>query len=142
MTTTRSTFEKALELANGWMTGVGKAQQATWTAWTRHLGLMTNTYARLWGRETEDVLPADKRFQDDAWRENLAFDLMKQAYLITAQWMVDMADGLEEVNPELHKRTVFWTKQTADALSPTNFPVTNPEVLQEMVRTGGANHLL
>ena len=75
MTTTRSAFEKAFQVAHGWMTGVGKAQQATWSAATRHLELMTNTYARLWGRETEDVLPADKRFEDDAWRENLAFDL-------------------------------------------------------------------
>ena len=137
-----SSWEKMLQLVNGGMASIGQVNQASLTAATRHLELMTNTYAQMWGRPAQDVLPADKRFDDDAWRENLAFDLMKQVYLITAQWMVDMADGLEEMNPELHKRAVFWTKQAADGLSPTNFPTTNPEVLQEMVRTGGMSLVL
>jgi polyhydroxyalkanoate synthase len=134
-----SAWERTLELANGWMTGVGKAQEATLTAATRHLALTANTYARLWGDSAEDVLPADRRFRSEAWQENLTFDLMKQIYLITAQWLVDMADGLEELSPDLHKRARFWTQQYADAISPSNFPATNPEVLQEIVRTGGTN---
>jgi len=50
-----------------------------------------------------------------------------------------MADSLEVVDPEIHHRTKFWTKQIADALSPSNFVMTNPVVMQEIVRTGGAN---
>jgi polyhydroxyalkanoate synthase len=134
-----SAWEKTLELATGWMTGVGKVQEATMAAATRHLQLMANTYARLWGQPTEDVLPADKRFRDDAWSANLAFDIMKQFYLSTARWMADMTDGLEELSPELHKRASFWTQQYTDAMSPTNFAATNPAVLQETVRTGGTN---
>jgi polyhydroxyalkanoate synthase len=134
-----STWEASLELANAWATGMAQAQHASWTAAARHLQLMANTSARLWGRPPADVLPADKRFRDDAWHENLAFDVLKQIYLITSQWMLEMADGLEEVSPELHRRTRFWTQQLADAGSPTNFPLTNPEVLEEMMRTGGAN---
>jgi polyhydroxyalkanoate synthase len=134
-------WEKTLELANGWMMGVAKTQAATLTAATRHLELMTNTYARLWGAAPPDVIPADRRFKDESWNQNLAFDALKQIYLITAQWMVEMADGLEELSPDLHKRVQFWTQQYADALSPTNFAATNPEVLQEMVRTGGTNLL-
>ncbi|MGD8597136.1 MAG: class I poly(R)-hydroxyalkanoic acid synthase, partial [Anaerolineae bacterium] len=76
-------WEKTLELANGWMTGVAKSQETTLTAATRHLELMTNTYTRLWGAEAPDVLPADRRFKDDSWSENLAFDILKQLYLIT-----------------------------------------------------------
>jgi polyhydroxyalkanoate synthase len=121
------------------MAGVGRTQGATLAAATRHLELMTHTYARLLGTPAEEVVPADRRFRDDAWRENPTFDVMKQYYLITAQWMVDMADGLEEVDPTLHKRAKFWTQQYADAMSPTNFAATNPEVLREIVRTGGAN---
>jgi len=132
-------WEKTLEAANAWMAGVGKTQEATMTAATRHLELMASTYARMWGSPAEDVLPADRRFKDDAWRENLAFDLVKQIYLITAQWLVDMADGLEELSPELHKRARFWTQQVTDAMSPTNLPATNPEVMQEIIRTGGTN---
>jgi polyhydroxyalkanoate synthase len=133
------TWKASLELANAWATGVTQVQHASWTAVSRHLELMANTTARLWGKRPADVLPADERFRDDAWEENAAFDLLKQIYLITAQWMVDVTDGLETVSPEMHKRARFWTQQLADAGSPTNFPLTNPEVLEEMMRTGGTN---
>ncbi len=134
-------WERTLELANGWMTGVTKAQQASLTAATRHLELMANTYARLWGADAADVLPADRRFKDESWSENLAFDALKQIYLITSQWLVEMTDGLEGIDPELQKRARFWTQQAVDAASPSNFAATNPEVLQEIVRTGGTNLL-
>ncbi len=134
-----SAWKASLELANAWATGVSRVQHASWTAATRHLELMANSYARLWGRQSEDVVPADRRFQDDAWSENPAFDALKQIYLITAQWMLDVTDGLEPVSPELYRRARFWTQQLADAGSPTNFPLTNPEVLDEMLRTGGTN---
>jgi polyhydroxyalkanoate synthase len=132
-------WEKTLELANGWMTGVAKTQEATLTAATRHLELMTNNYARLWGADTPGVMPADRRFEDESWSENLAFDLLKQIYLITGQWLVEMTDGLEGINPDLRKRARFWAQQAVDAASPSNFAATNPEVLQEIVRTGGTS---
>jgi polyhydroxyalkanoate synthase len=134
-------WEKTLQRANGWVTGVAKAQEATLTAATRHLELMTNTYARLWGAEAQDVVPADRRFEDETWSKNLAFDVLKQIYLITGQWLVEMTDGLEGINPGLRKRSRFWTQQVVDAASPSNFAATNPEVLQEILRTGGANLL-
>jgi len=136
-----SAWEKTLEMADAWAAGVGQAQRATLSATAHHLELMTNTYARLWGQSGSEVMPADSRFEDEAWRENLAFDLLKQIYLITTQWIVDMTDGLEEVSPDLHKQARFWTQQYADALSPANFAATNPEVLQEITRTGGSNLL-
>jgi polyhydroxyalkanoate synthase len=132
-------WEKTLELANGWVTGVGKAQEATLTAATRHLEFMANTYARLWGADVPDVMPPDRRFKDESWSENLAFDALKQIYLITGQWLVEMTDGLEGIDPDLSKRARFWTQQAVDAASPSNFAATNPKVLQEIVRTGGAN---
>jgi polyhydroxyalkanoate synthase len=132
-------WQATLEQANAWARGLARVQQATLTAATRHVELAGNAYARLWGVDRVDVLPADKRFRDDAWQQNPAFDALKQIYLITAQWLLDMADGLEETSPELHKRARFWTRQLADAASPANFPLTNPAVLEEMVRTGGAN---
>jgi polyhydroxyalkanoate synthase len=127
------------KLATGSIAAVTNAQRASIEAAMHSLELMTNSYARLWGAPPEEVLPADKRFRDEAWRENLAFDLIKQAYLITAHWMVDVADGLRDVDPDLHQRAVFYTQQFADAMSPSNFALTNPEVIQETVRTGGAN---
>jgi polyhydroxyalkanoate synthase len=132
-------WEKTLGLANGWMAGVAKTQQATFTAASRHLELMSNSYARLWGADAPDVLPADRRFKDESWSQNAAFDLLKQMYLITGQWLLDMTDGLEGIDPNLRKRARFWTQQAVDAASPSNLALTNPEVLQEIVRTGGAN---
>ncbi len=137
-----SAWEKTIEMADAWAATVGKAQQATVLAAERNLELMTSTYARLWGQPAGEVMPADSRFQDEVWRENVAFDLLKQIYLITAQWLVDMADGLEQVSPDLHKQARFWAQQYADALSPSNFAATNPEVLQEITRTGGTNLLV
>ncbi len=105
----------------------------------RNMELTANTYARMWGLDTEEVIQTDRRFKDDAWQENLTADVMKQAYLITARWMEDFADGLETIDPQIHQRTKFWTKQIADGLSPSNFALTNPVVMQETISTGGAN---
>jgi polyhydroxyalkanoate synthase len=134
-----SLWEGMFKMATGSAAAIANAQRASIEASMRSLELMTASYARLWGDPTQEVVPSDDRFRDDAWRENLAFDLIKQAYLITAQWMVEMADGLKELDPEIHKRAVFYTQQVTDAMSPTNFAVTNPEVIQETIRTGGAN---
>jgi len=135
----QSAWEKTLELADGWMRGVARSQEATVTAAARHLELMANSYARLWGGDAPEVVPADRRFADESWRENPAFDVMKQIYLITGQWLVDMTEGLEGLHPDLYKRAKFWTQQAVDAASPSNLALTNPEVLQEVVRTGGTN---
>lgn len=124
---------------NGTIAAIGHAQEANMKAALWGVELTSNTFARMWGLETGDVVPTDRRFNDRVWQDNLPADVMKQAYLITARWMDEVADGLEEIDPQIHKRTKFWTKQIADGLSPTNFALTNPEVMQETIRTGGMN---
>jgi polyhydroxyalkanoate synthase len=108
---------------------------AAWRAvqWWQIAGL------RLWGWPTEPVLPPDKRFEDRAWQENPFFDLLKQSYLITAQWVKDLAAGFDGLNPDLHRRTSFWSQQIADAFSPTNALLTNPAAIREAYNTGGAS---
>ncbi|HSF83639.1 MAG TPA: class I poly(R)-hydroxyalkanoic acid synthase [Anaerolineales bacterium] len=127
------------DLMNNTVSLIGRAQQANLVAATRSLELATNSYARMWGVQPEQVVDPDRRFEDRAWQDNPYADLMKQAYLITAQWMDGMADSLEPIDANIHKRTKFWTQQLADAFSPTNFAATNPVVWQEIARTGGAN---
>jgi len=124
---------------NKTVAAIGQMQQASTIAALKGMELTTNTYASLWGIQPEEAEAEDSRFRAEAWGENLGADVMKQAYLITSNWMEDMADSLEVVDPEIHHRTKFWTKQIADAFSPANFVVTNPVVMQEVVRTGGAN---
>jgi polyhydroxyalkanoate synthase len=128
-----------LELVNGSLDAMWQAQQASMAATMRMMELMTNSYTRLLGSPPAEVLPSDRRFDHDAWRENPAFDLLKQTYLVASQWMADVVDGLEELDPDIHHRAEFWTKQFTDAVSPTNYPLTNPAVLEEAIRTGGMN---
>jgi polyhydroxyalkanoate synthase len=132
-------WNRMLELVNGSLTAMWQAQQANMAATMRMVELVTNTYARLLGSPPVDVLPSDRRFDHDAWRENPAFDLLKQTYLVASQWMTDVVDGLEELDPDVHHRAEFWTRQFTDAASPTNYPLTNPAVLQEAIQTGGTN---
>ena len=130
-----------LESMNEWMNGTLAAltrfQQANFEAVTRNMELTANTMARMWGQPAAEVLPADRRFKHEAWQENWAADALKQNYLITGQWLLDMVDGLEAIDPDLHRRYKFWMQQFIDSMSPSNFVYSNPEVLQEMVRTGG-----
>ncbi|MCB8923809.1 MAG: hypothetical protein H6662_19695 [Ardenticatenaceae bacterium] len=131
---TDHTAHSALNMNSLW-----QAQQANWTAFLRSAELAASAYFRFLGSAVEREEPADKRFSHDAWQANPAFDTLKQAYLITEQWLLDLADAWQDVDPDLYQRIQFWTRQYADAISPTNFPLTNPEVIQETIRTGGAN---
>lgn len=129
-----------INLIAGSFAAVGKAQQASLLALMHSMQLAARTTTRFWGGEPQPVLePLDRRFEDSAWRDNPFADVLKQSYLITEQWVEDLADSLEPINPILHKRAKFWTRQITDALSPSNFIVTNPVVMQEIVRTGGTN---
>jgi polyhydroxyalkanoate synthase len=124
---------------NGSMAAANKIQQANMQAFSQSMELASGAFARMWGQPGEQVVPGDRRFKDEAWSENLAADLLKQSYLITSAWLMEMANGWESINPDLHERTRFWTQQLVDASSPANFAMTNPVVMQEVARTGGMN---
>jgi polyhydroxyalkanoate synthase len=83
--------------------------------------------------------PGDKRFRDKDWQENQVFDFIKQSYLLTANWLQSSIGNLEGVDPAQAKRVRFYTKQFADAISPSNFVFTNPEVLRLTMQTNGEN---
>jgi polyhydroxyalkanoate synthase len=132
-------WKTMFDTMNKTIAAIGQMQQASTVAALRGVELTANAYSSMWGVQPKEVMSADRRFKDDAWQENQVADLTKQAYLITSKWMEDIADSLEPIDPEIHHRTQFWTKQIADAFSPSNFLLTNPVVLSETVRTGGAN---
>ena len=132
-------WEEMFKLMNGTIAAVGQMQQATMAATIQGMELTAKTVSRMWGIQTKDVVPSDRRFNDAPWSENIAADFTKQAYLITSRWMESVADSLAPIDPSIHHRTKFWTKQLADALSPSNFVLTNPVVLRETIRTGGMN---
>ena len=85
--------------------------------------------------------PTDRRFKDDAWGENVIFDCVKQCYLLTAQHMQSSISGVEGLDEHTTKQVQFYTRQFIDAMSPTNFAATNPEVLKATIESKGQNLL-
>ena len=99
---------------------------------------------RLAGAEVAPVaVPAkdDRRFQDDAWSDEVVFDVIKQAYLLTARWVEDTVQGADGLDKETARKVTFYTRQLVDALSPSNFALTNPEVVGATLQSGGLNLL-
>jgi polyhydroxyalkanoate synthase len=83
--------------------------------------------------------PNDKRFQDEDWRQNQFFDFMKQVYLISTRWAQTLVDDAEGLDEHTRHKADFYIKQIAAALSPSNFLLTNPELLKETVASNGEN---
>ncbi len=110
--------------------------------WQGYVDLWAHAARRMAGIETPAVAepaPGDRRFRDPAWQESQLFDFIKQSYLLTARWMTGVvrdADGLDEATA---RKVEFYTRQFADAMAPTNFVMTNPEVLRATMETRGRN---
>ncbi len=83
----------------------------------------------------------DKRFKHDQWQTHPYFNYVKQAYLLNSQWMQTLVDNVEGLDEKTAQKASFYTKQLLDALSPTNFPLTNPEVIHKTFETQGENLL-
>jgi polyhydroxyalkanoate synthase len=81
----------------------------------------------------------DRRFKDSEWSENRVFDLLKQSYLITARWLQKTVSDVEGLDDDTRRKVDFYTRQFVDAMSPTNFFHTNPEVIRRTVETHGEN---
>ena len=117
---------------------------AQWSLTRRYLSLLKYLGFRAIGRETAPAAAparADRRFRSDQWDERLIFDLLKQAYLLTADWMLENVARMQGVSADDRQRIHFYTRQFAEALSPSNFILTNPEVLETTRKEKGLNLL-
>jgi polyhydroxyalkanoate synthase len=83
--------------------------------------------------------PRDKRFSDPEWKSNLFFDFLMQLYLLTTQWAEDLVRDAEGIDAHTRKKAEFYVHQITNALAPSNFVLTNPEVLRETLASSGAN---
>src|SRR5574337_1086897 len=81
----------------------------------------------------------DKRFKDEEWQDHFLFDFIKQSYLISARHIHDTVCCVEGLDEQSQKKVSFFTRQYIDALSPSNFALTNPEVFRETVKSHGQN---
>src|SRR6516164_11077830 len=97
---------------------------------------------RMAGEEASPAIspsPRDKRFADPEWKSNQFFDFVMQAYLLTTQWAQDLVRNAEGLDPHTRKKAEFYVNQITNALSPSNFVFTNPEVLRQTLSQNGDN---
>jgi polyhydroxyalkanoate synthase len=108
---------------------------------SRYMDLWQSTARRFaQGGESEPVaVPAagDRRFADPEWRSNPLFDVIKQSYLLSSNWLNELVSGVEDVEPLTKRRAEFFMKMMTDAFSPSNFLMSNPAALREVVTTRG-----
>jgi len=120
--------QRALELQSS----LGKA----------YLNLWANAVKRMAGEQVEPVAapdPRDKRFADSEWSSNQFFDFLKQAYLLTVQWANRLVHDAQGLDPHTVQKAEFYVRQIANAIAPSNFVLTNPELLRETMSSKGEN---
>lgn len=108
----------------------------------KHLALGGYTLARLTGRDRNPPAqpdPDDRRFQAEDWHRYLPFDVLHQAYLINSRAFLDWVGNMEGLPPAGRDQMLFYARQLTSALSPSNFPASNPEVLRITWERKGMN---
>ncbi len=83
----------------------------------------------------------DKRFKHPDWTENALFSFIRESYLVAAKSLLSSVRGVKGLDPATERKVDFYARQFVDALSPSNFIATNPEVLTTTLETGGQNLL-
>ncbi|MCY9810817.1 class I poly(R)-hydroxyalkanoic acid synthase, partial [Aeromonas caviae] len=114
--------------------------QMNW--WQDQLKLMQHTLLKSAGQPSEPVITpdrSDRRFKADAWSEQPLYDYLKQSYLLTARHLLAAVDALEGVPEKSRERLRFFTRQYVNAMAPSNFLATNPELLKLTLESDGQN---
>jgi polyhydroxyalkanoate synthase len=133
-----------MEMTAKLMQNPARLVQAQLGFWQDYVTLWQNTTRRLMGIETGPVIaadPKDKRFKDEAWQQSEVFDFIKQSYLLSARYVNDVVGHVDGLDSKTAKKVDFYARQFVDAMSPSNFVLTNPEVLRRTAETGGENLL-
>ena len=131
------------ELTKEMLTHPQELAEKSLELWTQQAELWRRTMMGWMGAEENDPLvePArgDKRFKDEEWSQNQVFNYMKQAYLLSSRWAQDVAHTIGDMPERDRAKVDFYTRNIVEALSPSNFAATNPEVLRATMAEKGAN---
>lgn len=110
--------------------------------WQDYAKLSQNMAQKMSGKDAPPIAePAqgDRRFAHKAWDENQTLDFIKQSYLIMSHWAREMVAKADNLDDHTRKKAMFYTEQFLAAVAPTNFPSTNPQVMEETLKTNGEN---
>ncbi len=116
--------------------------EAQMRMWHDYMRLWHSSMSRFLGETPEPVAPAassDTRFKNEVWENNFLFDYIKQSYLIAANNIQETVANVQGLDTQTARKVKFFTRQFVDALAPTNFVFTNPEVLKATIDSGGRN---
>ncbi len=130
------------QVAEYWLSDPQRALELQTALGQAYLNLWATTAKRLAGEEAPPAVapdPKDKRFADPEWSQNQFFDFLKQAYLLTAQWGEKLVKEAAGVDEHTRQKAEFYVKQITNAVSPSNFVLTNPELLRETLSSNAEN---
>src|SRR2546429_1505772 len=133
------TFTKVAEY---WLTDTQRAEDLQTRMGKAYLDLWGQAARRMAGEQAKPAIepsPRDKRFRDPEWKSNQFFDFVMQLYLLTTRWAQDLVRDAEGVDPHTRKKAEFYVQQITNAIAPSNFVFTNPEVLRETLASNGNN---
>jgi polyhydroxyalkanoate synthase len=130
------------QVAEYWLSDPQRAVEAQSSLMKGYFDLWTATMKRMAGEQVAPVAspdPKDKRFDDADWTQNPFFDAVKQAYLLTNEWAARMVRDAKGLDPHTRQKADFYVRQIAGAISPSNFVLTNPELLRETISSNAEN---
>lgn len=134
--------ENMIALARLWLSDPVTLADAQHQLATQFANLWNNVFMRMFGAPIAPLIAPkanDNRFNDPEWTHNPFFDFCKQAYLLLCQWAEERLEHTPGLDERARHRARFYLQQVTSAYSPSNFLVTNPEVLRETMRTNGQN---
>jgi polyhydroxyalkanoate synthase subunit PhaC len=129
-------------VADYWLTDSGRSSELQTRIAKDYLDLWGSSVRRLAGEEVRPSIepsPRDKRFKDPEWKSNQFFDFVMQLYLLTTRWAQDLVHDAEGLDPHTRKKAEFYMQQITNAMAPSNFVFTNPEVLRATLSSNGDN---
>jgi polyhydroxyalkanoate synthase len=130
------------QVAEYWLTDPKRALDLQSNLGKAYLDLWAHAARRMTGEPTKPVAapdPRDRRFSDPEWSSNQFFDFLKQAYLLTVQWADHVVKDAHGLDPHTRQKAEFYMRQIANAIAPTNFVLTNPELLRETLSSNAEN---
>jgi polyhydroxyalkanoate synthase subunit PhaC len=130
------------EMTARMMSDPSRLVQAQLSLWNDYMTLWQRTAQRFLGGAAEPIIEPtaeDRRFRDKAWTDNTLFDFIKQSYLLTARWLQSAVKDVDGIDERTARKVDFYTRQFVDAIAPSNFLMTNPEVLRATIESRGEN---